>query len=306
MRVALFFDGNNFYRSMDTYDSTIELDYDRLAKWVVNEISGDQGELVGAYYYTGFSDQAGLDRFLRGLEMRTGFFVRREPIVERTMSCPHCHGEVPYRLEKRVDTRLVAEMIQLAAVGAFERAVVFSGDEDLVPAVDAVLALGKQVYVASWGGRALSHALRVHCFGHVDLTEGLTDFTTGRRRLSTFDEEEEDLPEEDENAGVEELMSQLWQAWRYFSGRDGQVSRWYFENRWKPDGPCPPPGGPRAEALQQLIDEGRVDVFEAVVNGRLVSAIMPAGAQPLPTIASDELISDDDGVEEDMSETPAP
>ncbi|MEL6346977.1 MAG: NYN domain-containing protein [Myxococcota bacterium] len=291
MRVALFFDGNNFYRSMDTYDSTIELDYDRLARWVVREVSDGQGELAGAYYYTGFSDQAGLDRFLRGLEMRTGFFVRREPIVERTMSCPHCHGEVPYRMEKRVDTRLVAEMIQLAAVGAFERAVVFSGDEDLVPAVDAVLSLGKQVYVASWGGRALSHALRVHCFGHVDLTDGLDAFTTGRRRLSSVHEEAGEADADaidDVNAGVEELMSQLWQAWRYFSGRDGQVSRWYFENRWKPDGPCPPAGNPRAEALQTLIDQGRVLVFEAIVNGRLVSAIRPAGAEPTPTVTTED------------------
>ncbi len=274
MRIALFFDGNNFYRSMDAFDSSIELDYDQLAAWVVREIGESKGELAGAYYYTGFSDQSGLDRFLRGLEMRRGFFVRREPIVERNMKCPHCHEDVPYRMEKRVDTRLVAEMIQLAAVSAFDRAVIFSGDEDLVPAVEAVLALGKQVYVASWGGRALSHVLRVHCFGHIDLTDGLEVFTTGRRRLSGRDGEAESAPE----PTADDLFEQLEHAWRYFNGRNGHVSRWYFENRWKPDGPCPAAGEPRHELLSELIDAGRVELFEAVVNGRLVAAIRPVRA----------------------------
>lgn len=267
MRVALFFDGNNFYRSMDAFDPTVELDYDQLAAWVVDAVAGPQAQFAGAYYYTGFSESSGLDRFLRGLEMRTGFFVRREPIVDRAMSCPHCDGEVLYRIEKRVDTRLVAEMIQLAAVGAFDRAVIFSGDEDLVPAVDAVQALGRQVYVASWAGRALSHALRVHAFGHVDLVEGVQNFTTGRRRPSAADAP----PVPDRDA----LLDQLRHAVAYFNERGGQVSRWYFENRWKPDGPCPPAGDARHQMLGELIEQGLVDEFETVVNGRLITAIRP-------------------------------
>ena len=73
MRIALFFDGNNFYRSMDAFDPTIELDYDRLAAWTLQRVAPEHGELAGAYYYTGFSEQTGLDRFLKGLELRTGF-----------------------------------------------------------------------------------------------------------------------------------------------------------------------------------------------------------------------------------------
>ena len=69
MRIALFFDGNNFYRSMDAFDASMELDYDRLARWTVEQLGGANGELAGAYYYTGFADQSGLDRFLKGLEL---------------------------------------------------------------------------------------------------------------------------------------------------------------------------------------------------------------------------------------------
>ena len=275
MRVALFFDGNNFYRSMDAYDSSLELDYDRLAVWMSEAVGGANSEFAGAYYYTGFSERSGLDRFLRGLEMRTGFFVRREPIVERAMSCPHCEGEVLYRVEKRVDTRLVAEMIQLAAVSAFDRAVIFSGDEDLVPAVDAVQSLGRQVFVASWGGRALSHTLRVHAFGHVDLVEGVSEFTTGRRRPSAT----EAVSPDQRTA----LIEQLRHAMAYFVDRGGQVSRWYFENRWKSDGPCPPVGDVRSQLMAQLIEDGTVEEFEIVVNGRLMTAIRLAEEAPPET-----------------------
>ena len=97
MRIALFFDGNNFYRSMDAFDPTIELDYDRLASWAVKRVAPGRGEMAGAYYYTGFAEQTGLDRFLKGLELRTGFFVRRQPLVERHATCPRgmhkdCHN----------------------------------------------------------------------------------------------------------------------------------------------------------------------------------------------------------------------
>ena len=166
---------------------------------------------------------------------------------------------------------MVAEMIQLAAVGGFDRAVIFSGDEDLIPAVDAVQALGKQVYVASWGGRALSRNLRVRCFGHVDLSDDPDALCTGRRR----DREPEIEPNASRLSDEDALLVQLRSACRYFQEREGQVSRWYFEQKWKPDGPCPAPGESRHLALESLISDGRVEEFQAVVNGRMINAVRP-------------------------------
>ena len=57
-------------------------------------------------------------------------------------------------------------------------------------------------------------------------------------------------------------------------GRDGLVTRWYFENKWKPTGPCPPPGNPRQEMLDVLIQSGKVEVFETSLNGRMVLALV--------------------------------
>ena len=58
MRVALFFDGNNFYRSLRSQYTNWEVNYEQLAAWTVQQV-GPEARLTGAYYYTGFSDNQG-------------------------------------------------------------------------------------------------------------------------------------------------------------------------------------------------------------------------------------------------------
>ena len=183
--------------------------------------------------------------------------------------CPKCQAEIHYRLEKRVDTRLVAEMVKMAALNAFDRAIVFSGDEDLVPALETVASFGKQVYVATWGGHALSRAMRIHSFGVIDLVDGLKHFAV------EISSDSKCLEERSESLKIEELYTQLLEAWNYFNGRDGHVTKWYFENKWKSSGPCPPPGNLRQQMLDRLIASGKVELFEAIVNGRAVLALRP-------------------------------
>ena len=136
----------------------------------------------GAYYYVGVSPDAPqvVEGFLKGLELRPGYFVKRDPRVRRTGRCPVCATEYEYTTEKRVDTRLVADLIHYAANGAYDAAVVVSGDDDFVPAVEAVNALGKQVWVATWSAEELSTDLRVRCFGHIHLSDGIGAFRVDR------------------------------------------------------------------------------------------------------------------------------
>ena len=156
MRVAIFFDGKNYYSALQQYAPQLEVDYDKLAVWLSRKVGGTGGSFVGAYYYTGYyagpeaaSASAGqrFHHFLRGLELRPGYFVRREPRVRRHTKCKLCRKSYQYSAEKRVDTRLVADMIHYAAVDSYDAAVLLSGDQDFVPAVEAVNALGKRVYV---------------------------------------------------------------------------------------------------------------------------------------------------------------
>jgi NYN domain len=184
MKILIFIDGQNFYRSLLRFDDTLVVDYDRLASWITQAVGGPGAVFGGAHYYVGVSAgaPAPVESFLKGLEGRTGYFVRRERRVRRTGRCPVCGHEYEYTTEKRVDTRLVADLIHFAANGAYDAAVLVSGDDDFVPAVEAVNALGKQVWVASLSPDELSSDLRVRCFGHIDLREGVAAFRADRPR----------------------------------------------------------------------------------------------------------------------------
>src|SRR5438094_1272666 len=183
MKVSVFFDGQNFYRSLQRYDESLRVDYDRLAAWITQAVGGPGAIFAGAHYYVGVSADAPplVEGFLKGLELRPGYFVKRELRVRRSGRCPACSADYEYTTEKRVDTRLVADIIQYAAIGAFDPAVLVSGDDDFVPAVEAVNSLGKQVWVATWSAEELSKDLRVRCFGQIHLSDGIGAFRVERR-----------------------------------------------------------------------------------------------------------------------------
>ena len=286
MNVKIFFDGQNFYRSLLRYDESLRVDYDRLAVWITQTVAGPGGVFCGAYYYVGISSDAPplVEGFLKGLELRPGYFVRREPRVRRSGRCPACGLDYEYTTEKRVDTRLVAELIQYAANGAFDAAVLVSGDDDFVPAVEAVNALGKRVWVATWSAEELSSDLRVRCFGQVRLSEGLAAFRVERPRIAErerpgpgprFDGRAPFVPSHlPQDQVLERALAELQRA----QTRLPHVSRGYFVTRWRSH--LLPPAGQEREALvQQLIEGGYAEEFELTdAEGRLIRAIRIAGA----------------------------
>jgi hypothetical protein len=286
MNVKIFFDGQNFYRSLLRYDESLRVDYDRLATWITAAVGGPGGVFCGAYYYVGVSADAPplVEGFLKGLELRPGYFVRREPRVRRTGRCPTCGVEYEYTTEKRVDTRLVAELIQYAANGAFDAAVLVSGDDDFVPAVEAVNALGKRVWVATWSAEELSSDLRVRCFGQIRLSDGLAAFRVERPRVvdreraglgARFDGRMAVRPVRlPQDQALERGLAELQRA----QTRLPHVSRGYFVTRWRSH--LLPPAGQEREALvQQMIEGGFAEEFELTdAEGRLIRAIRAKSA----------------------------
>lgn len=279
MKVSIFFDGQNFYRSLQRYDESLRVDYDRLAAWVTQAVGGPAALFSGAYYYVGVSADAPpvVEGFLKGLELRPGYFVKREPRVRRSGRCPSCGAEYEYTTEKRVDTRLVADLLQHAASGAFDAAVLVSGDDDFVPAVEAVNALGKQVWVATWSAEELSKDLRVRCFGHIHLSDGVSAFRVERPRAYERAPGRAVPSRLARPAGasvvgggaLERGLQELQRA----EARLPHVSRGYFVMRWKSH--QLPPVGPEREALvQQLLHAGMIEEFEVRdTDGRVVTAI---------------------------------
>ena len=92
MKVSVFFDGQNFYRSLQRYDESLRVDYDRLAAWITQAAGGPGAIFAGAHYYVGVSSDAPplVEGFLKGLELRPGYFVKRELRVRRSGRCPAC------------------------------------------------------------------------------------------------------------------------------------------------------------------------------------------------------------------------
>src|SRR5881409_2109280 len=278
MKIAIFFDGQNFYRSLLRYDESLRVDYDRLAAWITQQVGGPNALFSGAYYYVGVSSDAPplVEGFLKGLELRPGYFVKREPRVRRAGRCPACGQEYEYTTEKRVDTRLVADLIHYAASNAFDAAVLVSGDDDFVPAVEAVNALGKQVWVATWSADELSKDLRVRCFGQIHLSDGIPAFKVERPR--PFERAPTRMapsrlarpaPQPASGVALERALQELQRA----EARLPHVSRGYFVMRWKSH-QLPPIGAEREALVQQLIGAGLAEEFEVKdAEGRNVTAI---------------------------------
>ncbi len=287
MKICIFFDGLNFYRSLLRYDDSLRVDYDRLALWITQAVGGPTATFAGAYYYVGVSAAAPplVEGFLKGLELRPGYFVKREGRVRRSGRCPSCGAEYEYTTEKRVDTRLVADLIHYAAIGAFDAAVLVSGDDDFVPAVEAVNSLGKQVWVATWSAEELSSDLRVRCFGRIHLSDGVAAFRTERpravdRERAPFPGRSDRLPPRPTSPArplrppaaslpLDRVLGELQRA----EARLPHVGRGYFVMRWKSH--QLPPAGPERESLvQQLIDAGLAEEFEVTdPEGRSITAL---------------------------------
>jgi hypothetical protein len=298
MKVCIFIDGQNFYRSLLRYDESLRVDYDRLATWITQTVGGPSALFGGAYYYVGVSADAPalVENFLKGLELRPGYFVKREGRVRRSGRCPSCGNDYEYTTEKRVDTRLVADLIHYAANGAYDAAVLVSGDDDFVPAVEAVNALGKQVWVATWSAEELSSVLRVRCFGHLRLSEGSGAFRAERPRVagergtsvrsvsatprvaapaapvSAAPVPAAPVPAAPGPAApisVERALLELQRA----EARLPHVSRGYFVTRWKSH-QLPPAGSEREQLVQEMLDTGVIEEFRIIDGeGRAVTAI---------------------------------
>jgi hypothetical protein len=283
MNVKIFFDGQNFYRALLRYDDSLRVDYDRLATWITQAVAGPAGVFCGAYYYVGISADAPplVEGFLKGLELRPGYFVRREPRVRRGGRCPSCGVDYEYTTEKRVDTRLVAELIQYAANSAFDDAVLVSGDDDFVPAVEAVNALGRRVWVATWSAEELSSDLRVRCFGQIRLSEGIPAFKVERPRIADRERYgvgqrfETRMPPRPMRPPQEPTLERGLAELQRAQARLPHVSRGYFVTRWRSH-QLPPAGQERELLVQQLIEAGLAEEFEVTDDeGRVIRAIRP-------------------------------
>jgi uncharacterized LabA/DUF88 family protein len=272
MRVALFFDGKNFYSGWREVARGRRIDFAKLSEWLVTKAKGTS--LWGAYYYTAVDDssmaatdtQQKLSGFLEMLETQPGFFVHTFKRKIGSLACQQCTTENRYLIEKEVDTTMVAHMVKLAASDAFDVLVLMSGDSDYAPALEAVRSFGKQAYVASWGGTGVSKRIRHATFDHIDMLNGITYF---EREMSDDDVYGDYLEPEEATAAIAEItgdeamdafLAELGQAQSKFSG--GYVGLGYFLTRWRSTHLDTTPDV-RRRVLDKLLAEGFVETYNA-------------------------------------------
>jgi uncharacterized LabA/DUF88 family protein len=262
-RVALFFDGKNHMKDLRLAAEDRWIDHGALARWMVEHVGGT--EFAFGHYYTGVpgpgDDQANrgaLSDLLTELEKRPGFFVHRFTRVSSSWVCTQCGHLEPFTREKQVDTQLVADVIMGAVRNTYDIAVVFSGDLDVAPALDAAHALGKKVWIATFGQVGISRSLQRAAWGLVDLKEHLDHYAHGVPREHT-----ESLG--DPTATDSDVLRELARAQAHFTTGGGFVGAQYFLHRWRGQGVSDDPEL-RRMAVERLMQVGLVERYE--VNGR--------------------------------------
>lgn len=304
MRTVLFFDGKNFYSGWRDSTNRQQLDFVKLSQWLVTEAGGTR--LWAAHYYTGIENgkeaaesqgQQSLGRFLDWLDEQPGFFVQRFPRRARSITCDHCGESVRYSEEKEVDTTLVADLVRLAAIGAYDIAVLISGDGDFASALEAARALGKQTYIATWGRAGLSNRLRRAAYHHLDLLDGLPIFgrepatpparaapravpsppeaqahaSNGSDAASEKTGGSEEKPvvgagttEEDDGSDLppelQSFLDELKRAEAHFRDKGGYLGANYFVSRWQSDR-MPTSLDKCRDYLSKLESLGRVETY---------------------------------------------
>lgn len=130
-RVAVFIDGNNLFHAARSHN--IDIDYNKLLRVLLGD-----GRLLRAFFYTGVS---------AGAERQQGFllWMRRNGfrVVHKELKTFNDGSR-----KANLDVEIAVDMLSLA--GRYDTAVLVSGDEDFVYAINAVAYKGCRVEIAGF------------------------------------------------------------------------------------------------------------------------------------------------------------
>ena len=150
-RVAVFIDGNNLFHAARFH--TLDIDYNKLLRVLLGD-----GRLLRAFFYTGVD---------AGAERQQGFllWMRRNGfrVVQKELKTFYDGTR-----KANLDVEIAVDMLSLA--GRYDTAVLVSGDEDFVYAINAVAYKGCRVEVAGFRSNTAPRLIDVADF-FIDLGE---------------------------------------------------------------------------------------------------------------------------------------
>ncbi|MGV0384329.1 NYN domain-containing protein [Corynebacterium sp. 22_2729] len=144
----------SFYNSWDTgARAQLEIDLPEVVS-VLGQMIQDQLKqpIHRQFWYDGIPD-SGPHRYQRSLRSEPGVQLRAGQLIE--------WGD--RRTQKAVDTRLVADLVIAAMKRQVSDIVLVSGDADMLPGVEEVVAAGIRVHLYGFGWDSMSSALRFAC-----------------------------------------------------------------------------------------------------------------------------------------------
>jgi uncharacterized LabA/DUF88 family protein len=144
-RVAVFIDGNNLFHAARFHN--LDIDYNKLLRVLLGD-----GRLLRAFFYTGVD---------AGAERQQGFllWMRRNGfrVVQKDLKTFYDGTR-----KANLDVEIAVDMLSLA--GRYDTAVLVSGDEDFVYALNAVAYKGCRVEVAGFRSNTAPHLIDVADF----------------------------------------------------------------------------------------------------------------------------------------------
>lgn len=176
-RLAFFFDGFNLYHALDDtpgFHRYKWLDLSKMARCFF-----PRHLITRILYFTAYDtrDLQGLARHqtyvkalqAKGIEIVLGKFKRKDKF------CKVCRSTFLSVEEKQTDVNIAIKLFQLALQDQYDRAVIVSGDSDLVPAIEAVRQsfIDKKVHLIAPVGKRGRWAidLKTAADGHMQMKE---------------------------------------------------------------------------------------------------------------------------------------
>ena len=148
-KIVFFVDGFNLYHALDYTESGQDHHRYRKFKWLnlralAGLFVGPLDSLEQVLLFTAFVtwDPAKVARhklFIRANE-NVGVSVVYGEFKRKDKFCRLCHREYRSFEEKQTDVNIALELFRLAYLDKYDRAVIVSGDTDLIPAIKTVRA----------------------------------------------------------------------------------------------------------------------------------------------------------------------
>ena len=177
-KLMIFIDGSNLFKTFDNFRQGYRIDYLKLVEHLANGY-----DLIRTYYYasTAVPPIETQTKFYQKLQYE-GFDVTTKPLKKKSNTvrakCTKCDHEFTFskitKQEKGVDVALAVDLVSHGYKDNYEEAVLVSGDQDMINAIETVRDRGKRIKVAMFKV-AFANELKRHCDGCIFLDDVADD-----------------------------------------------------------------------------------------------------------------------------------